>query len=241
MQFARTLCPKACAASLPLLTAARHTSSTTQAGEEKVYNEDKFYSKIAGRSKPKNHDPTKTEELLQLWREATPRAEAERRLNEKIVNYTNKGNLPSPATGAGLGTPARSQFQDELDEEHILGQPASGSVDMAEHFGNSFKDTRPVNPKETVEDRRKRLIFQSRYRGMVEMDLICGHFARVMLADLPDDQLLEYDTLLKQLDNDLFRWLVMRQEVPEEINNLKCFHTLREFVENRREELLGHY
>ncbi|EPY31435.1 hypothetical protein STCU_03457 [Strigomonas culicis] len=103
-----------------------------------------------------------------------------------------------------------------------------------------FRDQRPVDPNETLENKRRRLVYQSRYRGMVEMDLIFGHFARLRLERLDRPLLEEYDVLLKQLDNDLFRWLVMGQEAPEEIEGLQCYALLKEFVEKDRHQLQGH-
>ncbi|KPA83117.1 putative mitochondrial hypothetical protein [Leptomonas pyrrhocoris] len=143
----------------------------------------------------------------------------------------------------GDGTPEQSPRQPETpgtaDPSDVEPQMAEGSRDVAGTYGQSFRDTRPMDPNEGVEVKRRRLIYQSRYRGMVEMDLIFGHFARCKLRTLDAAMLDEYDTLLKQLDSDLFRWLVMNTDAPAEVQGLRCFKELRKFIEEERAELLG--
>lgn len=143
----------------------------------------------------------------------------------------------------GDGTPEQSPRQPETpgtaDPSDVEPQMAEGSRDVAGTYGQSFRDPRPIDPNESVANKRRRLIYQSRYRGMVEMDLIFGHFARCKLETLDAPMLDEYDTLLKQLDSDLFRWLVMDTDAPEELKSLNCFKELRKFIIQEREELLG--
>ncbi|CCW68016.1 unnamed protein product [Phytomonas sp. Hart1] len=108
------------------------------------------------------------------------------------------------------------------------------------NLDDSFRDNR-ARSLEGVEDKRRRLMYQSRYRGMVEMDLVFGHFARCKIMTLPDELLDEYDVLLRQLDNDLFQWLVMKITPPDYINALKCFHEVGKFIETEKKELWGNF
>ncbi|KPI90417.1 hypothetical protein ABL78_0493 [Leptomonas seymouri] len=144
---------------------------------------------------------------------------------------------------SGDGTPEQSPRQPEkpgtADPSDVEPQMAEGSRDVAGTYGQTFRDSRPVDPNESVENKRRRLIYQSRYRGMVEMDLIFGHFARCKLPTLDVAMLDEYDTLLKQLDSDMFRWLVMNTDAPAELKKLRCFAELRKFIDEERAELLG--
>ena len=64
--------------------------------------------------------------------------------------------------------------------------------------------------------RRKRLIHQSRYRGLLESDLFFGRFADMHLATLTSGQLDRYETLLQASDQDLFAWITGRRPVPPE-------------------------
>lgn len=104
----------------------------------------------------------------------------------------------------------------------------------------SFRDNRPRPSGETNDTLRRRLVYQSRYRGMVELDIICGSFAQARLSTLSDTALIEYDTLLRQYDNDLFNWLVSGKAPPADIAALGAWTELKQFVDANHEELLGH-
>jgi antitoxin CptB len=68
---------------------------------------------------------------------------------------------------------------------------------------------------ESVTVRRKRLLYQSRYRGHLEGDLLFGGFADRHLAALTAAQLDRYEALLHESDRDLFAWISGQQPVPE--------------------------
>lgn len=158
----------------------------------------------------------KDEQLLRMWRERPNDAPAAGPSSDAA---TQRRPLPSPAC-----PPTPQNF-------------ASSGVASSE----TFQDQRPRDPNEPLEHLRRRLRYQSQYRGMVEMDLIFGHFARKKIELLDRALLQEYDLLLKQLDNELFKWLVMGDEAPKEIGDLRCFQLIQKFVREEREELLGHY
>ncbi|KAG5472333.1 hypothetical protein LSCM1_03732 [Leishmania martiniquensis] len=143
----------------------------------------------------------------------------------------------------GDGTPEQSLRQlatpGTADTSDVEARIAEGARSVAVSHGETFRDSRPIDPNETVESKRRRLIYQSRYRGMVEMDLIFGHFARCKLETLDASMLDEYDTLLKQLDSELFRWLVIGLDAPEEVAKLRCFGELCRFITEERAELLS--
>lgn len=61
---------------------------------------------------------------------------------------------------------------------------------------------------ETAEARLKRLGMRSWRRGMKEMDLVLGPFADAHLAQLSEAELLSYDALLAENDQDLMAWVL---------------------------------
>jgi len=67
-----------------------------------------------------------------------------------------------------------------------------------------------------LENRRKRLLYQSIYRGNKENDIILGRFARAHLGEFDAEALDQYEKLLANGDNDIFDWLSGRAEVPAE-------------------------
>lgn len=76
--------------------------------------------------------------------------------------------------------------------------------------------TSPATPErvETAESRLKRLTMRSWRRGTKEMDLILGPFADANLAQLTEAELLAYDALLSENDQDLYAWITGAQAVP---------------------------
>lgn len=69
---------------------------------------------------------------------------------------------------------------------------------------------------ETVETRRRRLLFRAEHRGFKEADLVIGGFARKNLPDMDTAALDEFEALINTPDQDLYAWIVGREEVPDE-------------------------
>lgn len=67
---------------------------------------------------------------------------------------------------------------------------------------------------ETREHRLKRLHMRSIRRGIKEMDIILGRFSEVGLAELTDQDLDLYDTMLAENDQDLYQWVSGQQPTP---------------------------
>ena len=67
---------------------------------------------------------------------------------------------------------------------------------------------------ESITVRRKRLIYQSRYRGRLESDLLLGRFADRYVMTLDVVQLDRYEALLQESDHDLLAWISGRMPVP---------------------------
>jgi len=60
---------------------------------------------------------------------------------------------------------------------------------------------------EAPEARLKRLKMRSWRRGTKEMDLILGPFADMQLAAMAEADLITYDALLNENDQDLYPWV----------------------------------
>lgn len=82
---------------------------------------------------------------------------------------------------------------------------------------------------ETLENKRKRLLFRSGHRGTKEMDLLLGGFAEKHLSDFNPDQLDEYDQLLEYSDPDLYNWMTGREPPPEEVKTMSIFPALEAY------------
>jgi antitoxin CptB len=73
---------------------------------------------------------------------------------------------------------------------------------------------------------RKRLLYQSTYRGSKEMDILLARFAEDKLDSLSEEELLEYEALLQEEDVDLYKWFTGQEKPP--INN-KIMQKLLEY------------
>lgn len=73
---------------------------------------------------------------------------------------------------------------------------------------------------ETPEHRLKRLKIRAWRRGIKEMDLILGGWSDSYLADLPDAEVIKFDALLLENDNDLYQWVTKQTPAPEKFQDL---------------------
>ena len=69
---------------------------------------------------------------------------------------------------------------------------------------------------ETLDIRRKRLLFRSWHRGTKEADLLLGSFAERHLDDFTPEQVDRYETLLGADDGELLAWIGGRTAPPPE-------------------------
>ena len=81
---------------------------------------------------------------------------------------------------------------------------------------------------ETIEIKRKRLLFRSTHRGTREMDILLGAFFKSNMSDLNKDQLNEFEGLIEIPDDDLYNWAMGRMEIPKELDT----QLLRDFIKS---------
>jgi len=86
---------------------------------------------------------------------------------------------------------------------------------------------------ETLDRKRKRLLFHCTHMGMKENDVMFGDFAEAHLADLSDAEIEELEALLKNNDMDLFKWVMGQAEVPNEWDT-PLMKRLQEFNSGRK-------
>lgn len=68
---------------------------------------------------------------------------------------------------------------------------------------------------EPADHRLKRLSMRSWRRGTKEMDMILGPFSDERLATMADDDVVLYDQLLAENDQDLYQWVSGQAAPPE--------------------------
>ena len=85
-----------------------------------------------------------------------------------------------------------------------------------------------MSKDETIENKRKRLIFRSEHRGTKEMDIILGTFARKNVPNFTEAQLELYDDLLKHNDPNLYNW-ILEKDKPDEGVESEVFDMLKAY------------
>ena len=68
-----------------------------------------------------------------------------------------------------------------------------------------------------LDPRRRRLLFRAWHRGIREMDLILGQFADNEISRIDGADLDEFEAILGEDDNDLFKWICGEAERPERL------------------------
>jgi antitoxin CptB len=69
---------------------------------------------------------------------------------------------------------------------------------------------------ENSDARRKRLLWRANHRGIKEMDLILGGFARARIARMNNAELLTLETIIELPDQELLSWATKTSSVPAE-------------------------
>lgn len=80
------------------------------------------------------------------------------------------------------------------------------------------------------ESRRKRLVYRSKQRGWLEVDLLLGIFSE-RISTFSDQDLDEYEAILNCETIDIFNFVTGKDEVPESLNT-PMMKTLQEYCRN---------
>ncbi|GAA6027318.1 hypothetical protein JCM8097_002588 [Rhodosporidiobolus ruineniae] len=83
---------------------------------------------------------------------------------------------------------------------------------MDDLVNSPHPEGRDNEPTETL---RKRLVYESRKRGILEMDLILSTYAKERLPEMSDRELREYDRFLTLPDWTIFYYVTGKAEAPE--------------------------
>lgn len=113
---------------------------------------------------------------------------------------------------------------------------------MEEQSERRFRENVVVEPikrfNESLATKRARLLYQSRKRGILEMDLLCSTFAKLWLSKMSSEELDQYDKFLDEPDWDLYYWIIKSPEAPrpcpEQWENSTFMARLRDIASNHK-------
>ena len=69
---------------------------------------------------------------------------------------------------------------------------------------------------DSLDPRRKRLLWRASHRGLKEMDLILGGFAKSRIAAMTDKDLETLEAIIELPDQELLTWATKVAPVPQE-------------------------
>jgi antitoxin CptB len=70
-----------------------------------------------------------------------------------------------------------------------------------------------------LDERRRKLLFRCRHRGIREMDFVLGRFADAELPRLTEDELTQVEAWLDIPDQQIFAWVNGTQAAPAHIDS----------------------
>jgi antitoxin CptB len=84
--------------------------------------------------------------------------------------------------------------------------------------GGSGKPAPLMTPDtETVEARRKRLLWRATHRGIKEMDLLLGGFVTARLGTLSDAEVRDLEAIIDIPDQQMLAWATEQEALPDNV------------------------
>lgn len=75
-----------------------------------------------------------------------------------------------------------------------------------------------MTDSESIEIRRKRVLYRANHRGTQEMDILIGGFVADGLKEFDAAMLDRLETLMDEEETDLQAWIMGQQTVPETVD-----------------------
>ena len=163
----------------------------------------------------------------QLARGANPTVRRFHRVTGPCLDVGDKPYAPGsefiPTTTEELvgqfGSLAKERDEELRKKHHEL------KMEFPEH---SFAPGRTDVDKDLAN--RKRLIYRSKQRGWLEVDLLLGSWASEFVMTLNEEQLVQYEAILNQETLDIYNFIIERDDVPEELET-EVMQMLRKFAQ----------
>jgi succinate dehydrogenase assembly factor 2 len=138
--------------------------------------------------------------------------------SQQPVQFTGgKEMTPELLRRIGERDASLRQAYDAMPESYPAhSQPSLGiSAAAAASSSSSSSSSSFINASEGF---RKRLLYRSKQRGWLEVDILLGTWAEMNLHTLPDSALQEYEKILNRETLDVFNYITGKQPVPSDLD-----------------------
>lgn len=152
----------------------------------------------------------------------------------------------SPSLSAASASASRRTYQGEAGEM----QARAGNDDISRREQKLWDRARPrydtimerhlrLPTDESADDnlavRKKRLVYRSKQRGWLEVDLLLGTWASENVASLDSVELDEYENFVNMETIDIYNVVTLRSDVPEEMKGSEGEEGRKSVVERIQE------
>ncbi|KAI9336122.1 Flavinator of succinate dehydrogenase-domain-containing protein [Obelidium mucronatum] len=114
------------------------------------------------------------------------------------------------------------------------------SDDQGDRIEFTIKIPKPIRPQnEPLDNKRARLLWSVRKRGILEADLLLSTFVdKTRLAGMSALELEQLDSLLEENDWDIYYWVTQAKPTPPEVEAFGFWADLVEHSKNKRKDIL---
>mmetsp|Transcript_58798 Transcript_58798/g.133100 ORF Transcript_58798/g.133100 Transcript_58798/m.133100 type:complete len:187 (+) Transcript_58798:97-657(+) len=131
-----------------------------------------------------------------------------------------------------------AQFRDSvrLDDEDLMARAAARDKKIREEhlrLNTTFSDSSQGATRVGADGiRRKRLVYRSKQRGWLEVDLLMGTWAEEHVHSLCEEEMDQYEDILNQETIDIFNFVTGKEEPPLELRT-PLLERLREWAASK--------
>lgn len=151
----------------------------------------------------------------------------------KQISILSRPSLITSSSRRWLST--KKGDSDEVDQIKTI---EKNEENYFENVKKSFDGLQKSRQSETMEEKRSRLLYQSRKRGTLENGLLLSHFSSKYLPTMDEKMLTEYDQVINSLINewDLYYWLTGAVAIPAELQSNQVLKLMKTYSANENKQ-----
>ena len=120
---------------------------------------------------------------------------------------------------------------DEIEQIKII---ENNEINYFKNVKDSFDSLKKNRLNETIEEKRSRLMYQSRKRGTSENGILLSNFSADFLQKMNESELNDYDNIINNLHNewDLYYWLTNAVPIPDDLKKSNVLVLMKKYCLN---------